>query len=115
MCPALRPRQDRLDRPYDVVGAAPAMSTTKAPTTELIFRGSITRPLHSLSTLRRVHCCTRRKTRFPLLATLRDGIGYPQDSNERFQSCLLHLILPSQAFLAQCQFGTAQQNRASFE
>jgi hypothetical protein len=38
-----------------------------------------------------------RKTRFPLLAALRDGIGYPQDSNERFQSCFLHLILPSQA------------------
>ena len=29
-CPALRPRQDRRVRPYDVVGSAPAMSTTKA-------------------------------------------------------------------------------------
>jgi hypothetical protein len=62
------------------------------------FRGSITRPWHSLSTLRQVHCCTRRKTCFPLLATLRDGIGYPQDSNERFPSCFLHLFLPSQAW-----------------
>src|SRR5208282_2170520 len=26
-----------------------------------------------------------RKTRFPLLATLRDGLGYPQDSDERFR------------------------------
>jgi hypothetical protein len=44
-----------------------------------------------------------RKTRFPLLATLRDGIGYPQDSSERFRSCVLHLVLLSQACLAQCQ------------
>lgn len=33
LCPVLRPRQDRLARPYDAVGTAPAMSTTKAPTT----------------------------------------------------------------------------------
>src|SRR5947209_18787593 len=32
LCPALRPPQDRPVRPYDVVGTAPAMSTTKAPT-----------------------------------------------------------------------------------
>src|SRR5215472_17388725 len=44
-----------------------------------------------------------RKTRFPLLSALRDGIGYPQDSNERFPSCFLHLFLLSQAFLTQCQ------------
>src|SRR5207302_5798384 len=28
---------------------------------------------------------------------LPDGIGYPQGSMERFQSCFLHLIPPSQA------------------
>ena len=65
-------------------------------------RGSITRPWHSLSTLRGLgRPSAARKTRFPLLATLRGGIGYPQDSNERFPSCFLHLFLPSQAFLAQ--------------
>jgi hypothetical protein len=58
------------------------------------FRGSITRLWHSLSTLRQVPHDTRRKTRFPLSATLRDGIGYPQDSYERFQTVV---ILPSQA------------------
>lgn len=30
--PALRPRQDRLARPYDGVGAAPALTKTEAPT-----------------------------------------------------------------------------------
>src|SRR5213078_4748138 len=57
---------------------------------EEYFRGSITRPWHSLSTLRPVPYDTRRKTRFPLLATLRDGISYPQDSNERFPRSFLH-------------------------
>jgi hypothetical protein len=70
---------------------------------EGFFRGSITRLQHSLSTLRPRHCCTGRKTRFPLLATLRDGIGYPQDSTERFPICFLHLIPLSQACLAQCK------------
>src|SRR5438477_8227 len=65
---------------------------------QLYFRGSITRPWHSLSTLRRVPRDTRRKTHFPLLATVRGGIGYPQDSNERFPSCFLHLLPLSQAF-----------------
>ena len=67
----------------------------------MFFRGSLTRLEHSLSTLRPRHCYLRRKTRFPLLATLRGGIGYPQDSAEEFPSGVLHLILPSQAFLAQ--------------
>jgi hypothetical protein len=50
-------------------------------------RGSMTRPWHSLSTLRGLgRPSAARKTRFPLLATLRGGIGYPQDSNERFQT-----------------------------
>src|SRR5208283_1110727 len=33
--PALRPRQDRLDRPYDEVGAAPAVTKTRTPTTKI--------------------------------------------------------------------------------
>jgi hypothetical protein len=52
LCPVLRPRQDRRARPCDAVGTAPALPTTKAPTTT-IFRGSIARLRHSLSTLRR--------------------------------------------------------------
>jgi hypothetical protein len=47
----------------------------------------MTRPWHSLSTLRGLgRPSAARKTRFPLLATLQAGIGYPQDSNERFQT-----------------------------
>src|SRR5262249_8763617 len=69
--------------------------------------GSFEAQSHGLCT-----CCLRfalgiappgRKTRFPLLSALRDGIGYPQDSSERFPSCFLHLFLLSQAFLTQCQ------------
>jgi hypothetical protein len=33
LCPVLRPRQDRRIRPLQCAGTAPAMSTTKAPTT----------------------------------------------------------------------------------
>jgi hypothetical protein len=98
LCPALRPRQDRLVRPYDVVGAAPAMSTTKAPTINVPFGAQS----HGLGTrcLRFAAWVTPepRKTRFPLLASVRGGIGYPQDSVERFPSCFLHLIPLSQAF-----------------
>jgi hypothetical protein len=37
LCPALRPRQDRPTRPpFSGVGAAPVMSTTKAPTTHYL-------------------------------------------------------------------------------
>ena len=34
LCPVLRPRQDRLARPYNGIGAAPALTTTKAPATK---------------------------------------------------------------------------------
>ena len=55
-----------------------------------------------------------RKTRFPLLSALRDGIGYPQDSNERFPSCFLHLIPLSQACLTQCQPNCWHRFRSTF-
>ena len=61
------------------------------------FRGSITRPLHSLSTLRQVPRDTRRKTRFPLLATLRGGICLPAGLQRRVSDLLLtsHPPFPS--------------------
>ena len=68
-CPALRPRQDRRIRPLRCAGAAPAVSTTKAPALRtfeaqshgfgtgcLRFAGRVTPP--------------PRKTRFRLLARL---------------------------------------------
>jgi len=61
------------------------------------FRGSIARPQHSLSTPRsprspEVHARLASGCR----PALPDGIGYPQDSNERFQLCFVHSILLSQ-------------------
>src|SRR3990172_2462232 len=51
------------------------------------FRGSITRPGHSLSTLRRMDRSTTTQDSLPATGqVLPDGIGYPLGSNERFQS-----------------------------
>jgi hypothetical protein len=59
----------------------------------MIFRGSIARPGHSLSTLRSESCPSPRKTRFRLLAKLcRAGFVNPQGSNERFLSSSLFLL-----------------------
>ena len=69
---ALRPRQDRPRSPGPSVARParpPHMSTTKAPS-GLIFRGSITRPLTWLPTLRSESRPSPRKTRFWLLARL---------------------------------------------
>jgi hypothetical protein len=61
-------------RPSRRVGMAPAMTTTKAPTT-IHFRGTIARLQDSLFTLRKVRCHTRRKTRFrPLAKRHRTGL-----------------------------------------
>ena len=61
------------------------------------FRGSITRLRHSLSTLRRTdHSATTQDSLLAAGQALPDGIGYPQGSNERFQSHLQHLIPLSQ-------------------
>jgi hypothetical protein len=90
-------------RTYSGVGAAPVLATTKAPanlgTFEAQSHGFCTRCLRFALGI----TPPGRKTCFPLLSALRDGIGYPQDSNERFPSCSLHLFPPSQAFLTQCQ------------
>ena len=60
---------------------------TRARTPAMIFRGSIARPWHSLSTLRREGRPSPRKTRFRLPARLcRAGFVHPQGSNERFPS-----------------------------
>jgi hypothetical protein len=90
-------------RTYSGVDAAPMLTTTKSPAN----LGTFEAQSHGLCTR-----CLRfalgiappgRKTRFPLLSALRAGIGYPQDSNERFPSCFLHLFFLSQACLTQCQ------------
>jgi hypothetical protein len=51
----------------------------------VVFQGSITQRLISLSTLRSDGRPSPRKTRFLAAAlALPDGIGYPQGFNERF-------------------------------
>ena len=65
ICPVLRPRQDRLVRTYNGIGAAPVLATTKAPREFRVFRGSIARPLHSLSTLRPGDCSVRTQDSLP--------------------------------------------------
>ena len=63
----------------------PRLTSTRAPARN--FRGSITRPWHSLSTLRGDGRPPPRKTRFRLPARLcRAGFVHPQGSNERFPS-----------------------------
>src|SRR5271169_5203528 len=62
----------------------------------MVFRGSITQRLISLSTLRSDGHPSPRKTRFPAAGpALPDGIGYPQGFNERFH--IFRMILLSRA------------------
>ena len=69
-----------------------------------VSRGSITRPGHSLSTLRRVDHSTTTQDSLPAAGqALPDGIGYPQGSCKRFQTHVMLAILLFQAFLAQGQ------------
>jgi hypothetical protein len=52
-CPALRPRRDRLGQAIAAQSMLPsAVTNTSAPATMEFFRGSITQPVHSLSTPR---------------------------------------------------------------
>jgi len=65
---------------------------------QLYFRGSITQLKHWLSTLRRVDYSTTTQDSLPVAGqALPDGVGYPQDSTERFQTHIMFVILPSQA------------------
>src|SRR5262249_45916483 len=87
--------------PVRCAGTAPAMSTTKAPTT--IHLSGLNGTAWGLA----VYASSGRlpgptPNSLPGAGqALPDGIGYPQGSSERFQSCVLHLIPLSQACLAQ--------------
>ncbi len=71
--------------PFGVSAWSPLL--TRARTPAMIFRGSIARPGHSLSTLRSEGRPSARKTRFRLPARLcRAGFVHPQGSDERFPS-----------------------------
>jgi hypothetical protein len=64
----LRPRQDRCIRRLDVIGAAPATSTAKAPTTDLSGLNSTALELAVYASCRRL-LGAARNTRFRLLAS----------------------------------------------
>ncbi len=95
-CPALRPRRDRKRQAIAACRCGlPPSERRRLPQTGY-FRGSITRPTHSLSTLRRMDHSTATQDSLPAAGqALPGGIGYPLGSNERFQ--LLHRLLLSQA------------------
>ena len=94
ICPALGPRPGRRAKPSRHAGAAPAHSTTKAPTRSN-FRGSITRLLRSLSTLRPRGRPRPTQDSLPAAGyALPGGIGYPQGGYERFLMPISHLPLP---------------------
>ena len=76
-------------------GSAPASEQDEG-SRQVLFRGSITQRLISLSTLRNDGHPPPRKTRFPAAGpALPDGIGYPQGFNERFH--IFEMILLSRA------------------
>ncbi len=104
LCPALRPRQDRPVRPYDEVGAAPVVTTTKAPTTLKAFEaqshGFGTRCLRFVRHVAVTHARLASRC-WPLCGA---GLVTRRIPNERFPSSFLHLFPLSQACLAQCQF-----------
>jgi hypothetical protein len=88
---ALRPRWDRIRERGPIVNgsdAAPAYEDNGG-SPRVVFRGSITRPLVSLSTPRSGSCPPPRQTRFRLLVpVLPDGIRTRRAPYERF-----HIIL----------------------
>ena len=87
--------------PLRRVDMAPAVSTTKAP-----HVGTFEAQSHGFGTrcLRFAVAGYPTATQDSLPAAgqaLPDGLDHPQGSIEGFQICLLHLILPSHAFVAQ--------------
>jgi len=85
LCPALRPRQDQRTRPFSTSTRPPL-----CPQRRLLhrsFRGSITRPWHSLSTLRRVDHSTTTQDSLPAAGQLcRTGLATRRVPFQRFQS-----------------------------
>jgi len=84
-CPALRPRWDLRARPSRRFGAA-FRYFHHVGSHDHPFRGSITRPAHSLSTLRRHGLPEPRKTRFRLLASFAGRDCLPAGFQTEFQS-----------------------------
>jgi len=94
----LRPRQDRNSLAVTGDSTRPQLFGRHGLLRPFLFRGSVARLSHSLSTLRRVGRPTATQDSLPAAGSaLPDGIGYPQGSSERFQRWFLHLFLLPQA------------------
>ena len=99
-CPALRPRQDRRIRPTRCVGAAPAMSTAKAPAWQLSWLN------HTASALA-VYASQAGSPRHH--ARLASGCWpsssgrdcLPAGFQQKVSRCILHLSLLFQVLVAQ--------------
>lgn len=101
LCRVLRPRQDRSRQAVaaDRRGRRPVNDDDSCVG---CFRGSIARPRHSLSPLRRSGCPEPTPDSLPAAGqALRGGIGYPLGSNEGFPKWSYIFFLPSQVCVAQ--------------
>jgi hypothetical protein len=97
-CPVLRPRRDRRRQAIAAPRRGLPLCGRRRLPRRCRFRGSIARPVHSLSTLRSPGRPGTTQDSFPAAGpALPGGIGYPQGSDERF---LRFGFLLSQAFLA---------------
>src|SRR5438552_508674 len=91
-------------RPLRRVGVAPVSMQAKG-SRGYCSRGSIARPEHWLSTLRRMGHPTTTQDSLPAAGqALPGGIGYPQGSSERFPGVVVTSFPLSQVFLAQAWF-----------
>jgi len=105
MClrPVPRPRPDRTPLAQTECRYCPRPDNNEGSREDL-FRGSITRAWHWLSTLRRGHCWPPRKTRFRLLARLyRVGLATHRVPTKGLMLSEQHSAFPKLR-LAQCQF-----------
>jgi hypothetical protein len=97
-CPVLRPRRDRRRQAIAAPRRGLPLCGRRLLPRRCRFRGSIARPVHSLSTLRSPGRPGATQDSFPAAGpALPGGVGYPQGSSERF---LRFGFLLSQAFLA---------------
>jgi hypothetical protein len=84
ICPALGPRTDLYARPLERFGAAPAITSTKAPSIILISRLNHTAFVPAVYASCR-HLCRLRKTRFRLVVNLYRWDSDPLGVDEEFQ------------------------------
>jgi len=96
LCPALRPRQGRRTRPFGTSARPPLNPRRRPPRLDL---SRLNHMASALAVYASQHGSPHHHAR--LASGCRPGsagrASYPQSSYERFQSCILHLILLSQA------------------